>query len=1045
MSTNIDYPNTLFQSIDTIVSARIANLPYDQTVECYIVNNDYADQGIYKVKYQNAEFEAVSDNTNFKIDERVYVQIPQGDFDQDKIIIRKKQLEEKQKVKKLPLLSMAKSSNFFTTTENQETYSLKIESSETIGTKTFIWANTIYAGYTKLGLKASIMADIPYTMLSGDYGFKIDITSYNQSNVPTNLHNSEKNTETYFLKIEDMIGSNFYNTNGYQNQEKTIDITNKVITSIKVSLWQDGKFISKEYGQVLNKFIYYTNLQLYIGYDISEFDQNPKLFLYSEDGLQYSTNINSKTLKARLLTLDEDTLFFKENNNLFLTDNSLNMSWGKYNVANNAFSDLYNQLAYETINTSKNFTLSAELSTIRSKVQEQYICAISQNNGNVLYRSNILTFKNVTYLAGSNIIDIITGLQATVLEDNGIYQIYGQDNVATNKIAVSVPHYLLLTYLSSNEESNDNGIKVGDKIIWKVPKYRTMILAPKLNIEYKQRTSDEGCVTNDEDYWIITQVVQASDLDSANAYRIPFYISDYYSPQNTNNTIYCQLQRGFDVYETSKELQFGTSGSQGNEYNLRLRMWKYNSQYQNKKEYVNAYYLSSDLTEPYFIEAEIYDYDNNIVNINNIKYKILSSPLLASQFSFDISQSASVITLNKTDTEIINELYKNYSNVFSGATVLESNSILNTTYICLKRITSSTNLLDYYSNVIEGVVTIGDKEYKAYLPIAVAPTQAYTAISGSTVITYDITGKKPFYTKTPFSIKSTANGEYNWYIYTPNDIDLNWAPQLSSIDTSNQKELVPPTIFKNDSNQQFAIVCENVVGNEPVWIQPIHIIQNKYPGAMENGESNYAYINEDEYVIHTMVGRINEDNPVDNSSSPTMSGLFIGVLGNNTDHTEKLGLYAFKQGKKFFCVDEDGLLYLDGGLDVNSRIANITLNSCKLENSLFDFTEGTRENQNDIDVIRIKDNTFDQNITVAINSSGKISTNEYAFINLEEPSIVDQKVLGRNFNRTTDTAYFYGTAAQAESFQNKTKLIDDLNSIKTALGQLGKNITITYN
>lgn len=1045
MSANIDYPNTLFQSIDTIVSARIANLPYDQTVECYVVNNDQADQGIYKVKYQNAEFEAVSDNTNFKIDERVYVQIPQGDFDQDKIIIRKKQLEEKQKVKKLPLLSMAKSANFFTATENQETYSLKIESSETIGTKTFIWANTIYAGYTKLGLKASIMSDIPYTMLSGDYGFKIDITSYNQSNIPTNLHNSEKNTETYYLKIEDMIGSNFYNTNGYQNQEKTIDITNKVITSIKVSLWQDGKFISKEYGQVLNKFIYYTNLQLYIGYDVSEFNQNPKLFLYSEDGLQYSTNINSKTLKARLLTLDEDTLFFTENNNLFLTDNSLNMSWGKYNVANNAFSDLYNQLAYETINTSKNFTLSTELSTIRSKVQEQYICAISQNNGNVLYRSNILTFKNVTYLAGSNIIDIITGLQATILEDNGIYQIYGQDNVATNKIAVSVPHYLLLTYLSSNEESNDNGIKVGDKIIWKVPKYRTMILAPKLNIEYKQRNSDEGCITNDEDYWIITQVVQTSDLDSANAYRIPFYISDYYSPQNTNNTIYCQLQRGFDVYETSKELQFGTSGSQGNEYNLRLRMWKYNNQYQNKKEYVNAYYLSSDLSEPYFIEAEIYDYDNNIININNIKYKILSNSSLASQFSFDTSQSASVITLNKTDAEIINELYKNYSNIFSGTTVLESNSVLNTTYICLKRITSSTNLLDYYSNVIEGVVTIGDKEYKAYLPIAVAPTQAYTAISGSTVITYDITGKKPFYTKTPFSIKSTTDGEYNWYIYTPNDIDLNWAPQLSSIDTNNQKELVPPTIFKNDSNQQFAIVCENVVGNEPVWIQPIHIIQNKYPGAMENGESNYAYINEDEYVIHTMVGRINEDSPIDNSSSPTMSGLFIGVLGNNTDHTEKLGLYAFKQGQKFFCVDEDGLLYLDGGLDVNSRIANITLNSCKLENSLFDFTEGTRENQDNIDVIRIKDNTSDQNITVAINSSGKISTNEYAFVNLEEPSIVDQKVLGRNFNRTKDTAYFYGTAAQAESFQNKTKLIDDLNSIKTALGQLGRNITITYN
>jgi len=29
MGTNIDFPNTLFQSIDTIISTRIANLPYD--------------------------------------------------------------------------------------------------------------------------------------------------------------------------------------------------------------------------------------------------------------------------------------------------------------------------------------------------------------------------------------------------------------------------------------------------------------------------------------------------------------------------------------------------------------------------------------------------------------------------------------------------------------------------------------------------------------------------------------------------------------------------------------------------------------------------------------------------------------------------------------------------------------------------------------------------------------------------------------------------------------------------------------------------------
>jgi len=42
------------------------------------------------------------------------------------------------------------------------------------------------------------------------------------------------------------------------------------------------------------------------------------------------------------------------------------------------------------------------------------------------------------------------------------------------------------------------------------------------------------------------------------------------------------------------------------------------------------------------------------------------------------------------------------------------------------------------------------KTLKSVLPIALCASTEYTAISGTTVITYDITGKKPVYTKTPF-------------------------------------------------------------------------------------------------------------------------------------------------------------------------------------------------------------------------------------------------------------------------------------------------------
>lgn len=1046
MSANIDYQNTLFQSIDTIVSARIANLPYDQTIECYITDNSQAAQGIYRVKYQNAEFEAVSDNIDFKIDERVYVQVPQGDFDQDKIIIRKKQLEEKQTVKKLPLLSMAKSANFFSDDQNTEIYSLKVEPLETIGERVFTW-NNVYAGYTRLGIKASIMADIPYTMQSGDYGLKIEITGYDQTTTPMNFSNSEKNTETYYLKIEDMVGSNFYNTNGYQNQEKIIDITNKVISSIKISFWQDGKFISEEYGAVINKFIYYTNLQLYIGYDINEFTENPKLFLYSEDGLQYSTNINSKNLKTRLLDLNKNTLFFTEIDDLFLTDKTAQMNWGKYNITNNTFSELYNQLAYETINTSRRFNLTVELSTVRSKTQEQYICVINADNSRSTYRSNILTFKNATYLAGSNIIDLITGLQVSVLEDNGIYQFYGQDNIATNKIAVSVPHYLLLTYVSSNDESDNNGIKVGDKIVWKIPKNRSMILAPKAGIEYREdAANNEGCV-EENGYWVITQIVRDTDLDSTNAYRIPFFISDYYTPQNTNNTIVCQLQRGFDIYETSKELKFGTSGSQGNEYNLRLRMWRYNNQYQDGKEYVNAYYLTSGMNDPYFLEAELYDYDNNLIEITDMAYKILYDSNINQQFSFDTNYDEKLLAGETSTIKITSSLYNNYTKSSLVNNITEAHSINGTSYICLKRVSSSNRLLDYYSNVIEGIATIGSKKYKAYFPLAVAENTNYTAISGSTVITYDITGKKPFYTKSPFIIQSNfKDSTFNWYIFpsSTNEDDA-WAPQLSltGIDET-QKELIPPTIFKNDSNQKFAIVCEFAATESPVWIQPIHIIQNKYPGAMENGESNYAYINDTDYIVHTMVGRVNEDIE-STEDNKTMSGLLMGVLSTldrDNNRVEKLGLYAFKQGRKFFCVDEDGLLYLDGGLNQDSRIADITLENCMLVNNLFDFTESN--NRDNINVIQIKDNTSDHNTTIAINSSGEIIANNYSFNNLQKPSIVKEKNVDRIFDAATDTAYFYGTAAAVEDIKNNDKLKNDLAAIKRALKQLGKEIDITY-
>ena len=54
------YSEDLFQSIDTIISARISNLPYDQTMRCYISDISQRDEGIYKAKYESLEITAYS-------------------------------------------------------------------------------------------------------------------------------------------------------------------------------------------------------------------------------------------------------------------------------------------------------------------------------------------------------------------------------------------------------------------------------------------------------------------------------------------------------------------------------------------------------------------------------------------------------------------------------------------------------------------------------------------------------------------------------------------------------------------------------------------------------------------------------------------------------------------------------------------------------------------------------------------------------------------------------------------------------------------------
>lgn len=72
-----------------VAGKQINSVSFDETILCTIEDNKDKDKGKYIVHYQNASFPAYSQTTNYQNGTKVYVTVPNGDWNQQKIIIGK--------------------------------------------------------------------------------------------------------------------------------------------------------------------------------------------------------------------------------------------------------------------------------------------------------------------------------------------------------------------------------------------------------------------------------------------------------------------------------------------------------------------------------------------------------------------------------------------------------------------------------------------------------------------------------------------------------------------------------------------------------------------------------------------------------------------------------------------------------------------------------------------------------------------------------------------------------------------------------------------
>ena len=238
-----DYNEILCQAIDTIVTHRLKEVVYDKTIICEIVNDTDKDIGHYIVTDGTIKFDAYSESTRYKNKDQVYVIIPQGDFSQQKIILSKYTVDNKNN----PITYVAPLGSVVAMTDNLISNSINegiLANGET--TTKLIWSSNLREDpnstldiqnngiYTTLGLRADFKCLLSDKFIrEGNYGLRLDLFSDS-----TTDSSEEYLVSSVYLDTIDMFGDPYSFTAPFQ-QEKKFDISSlSTIWGMNLYLYQ---------------------------------------------------------------------------------------------------------------------------------------------------------------------------------------------------------------------------------------------------------------------------------------------------------------------------------------------------------------------------------------------------------------------------------------------------------------------------------------------------------------------------------------------------------------------------------------------------------------------------------------------------------------------------------------------------------------------------------------------------------------------------------------------------------------------------------------
>lgn len=362
MTDRTEAMENLFQAIDIITQERLSNLGYDKTIKATIVDDSKAAQGTYELEYgANNIFTAHCDaSIIYKTGMVVYVIIPQGDWNNDKIIVGKYSNNGDD------YYNYANpSDDFLDVTHNliSEVDAQSLLANDPSRPYITVWScdGVEYKGYNRLALKGNFRTWLSsLDVMKGTYGLVLYVVS-KESRYDTG---DFERTYKFDLFTDDMYGDPF-NFETYYLQEKVFDISNlSNIIHMELLLVQNSDFYNTdnqlvayktENGDYFPDNIFIQQPYISLGYDLNDVFED-EVRLYTLDSEEYDATYEEsnirKTMNVRWIHIQEDGSVVAIDKEDEIPANSV-IRWYKY-ILDRSVSDKLAGAFWEEIEEARN-------------------------------------------------------------------------------------------------------------------------------------------------------------------------------------------------------------------------------------------------------------------------------------------------------------------------------------------------------------------------------------------------------------------------------------------------------------------------------------------------------------------------------------------------------------------------------------------------------------------------------------------------------------------------------------------------------------------